>query len=201
MKRLAMFCISFLSLAQCYAGPTTVKYYTGSYWDYRGWTWKNAAVRFTVPSDSSYQLNTLSMRLCGDPTATLLDVTIWQDNAGSMGSTLYILSDQNWNQDNINDQWNQYDLSSAHLIFAPGESFYGGYTSDAAEYADVGIFVDDDVDFGRSSGINIHYGTDWRPIDGELFFEVTLTAIPVPGAFLLACLGACSFIRFRKRIN
>jgi hypothetical protein len=176
-------CLAFFANV---AYAETIKYYTGSYPDYRSWTWKSAAVRFTVPSDAYYQLDSLNMMLCGSPSATLLDVTVWADDSGSVGAPLYVLADQNWDG---NDAWNMYNLTAPGLVFAPGSSFYAGYTSDAANYAEVGVFTDGDIDLGRSSGINIDFGPDWISTGGEMFFEVGVSPASVPEPLSLVFFG------------
>ena len=196
--RTASFGLALAMLFGCFSeamAETTLQYYTSG-WDIRGWTWKSAAVLFTMPADDQYFLDEISMYLCGDPDAVKLDVTVWANDSGSMGSVLYELPDQDWGG---SDSWNTYDLSAANLVFGPGESFYAGYTSDADAYAEIGILVDTDVDLGRSSGINIHYGPDWQSIDGELLFKAQVSPIPEPVSLIFFGTGLVGVFGFVAR--
>jgi hypothetical protein len=177
---------------------STLQYTTGNP-DFFGWTWKSAAVRFTMPSDSSYRLDALDMCVVGNPSAVALDVTVWSDTpAGPTGTPLFVLPSQAWHE-SFGMSWNHFDLSSANLTFEPGASYYAGYTSAAANHADVGVFVDSHATSGRSSGVNIEYGSNWMNPGGELYFKTDVTAVPEPATMgmLLIAATACTIRRRR----
>jgi len=195
MKKLIVICM--MASLITVAGATTIQYTTGTP-DFFGWTWKSAAVRFTVPADSTYRLDALDMCVIGKPDTVKLNITVWSDAAGPAGSPMFVLADQDWHE-SFGMAWNHFDLSFANIEFAPGTSFYAGYTTNAVNYADVGIFEDSHATSGRSSGINIHYGSNWTDMGGELYFKTDVTAVPEPVTIALLALGSMAIVRPRTK--
>jgi len=185
-----------LSLGATAATATTLQYFPtspnpGS--TYLTWTWKSAAVRFTVPSDSAYRIDSLDMCIYGNQDRTSLDVVVWADNAGSRGDVVYLLNDVAWH-----DVWNSFDLSGGGLVLPAGASFFAGYDSNASQYSDAGFVYRADSNHGNSFALRLE-DSSWTALGGDLAFRAYVTPVPEPSSIIAVLGGLAGLIGLRRR--
>ena len=173
----------------------TLQYDDGS-WNLRCWGQEDAAVRFT-PS-SNLHVASISAYMCYAQlygTKFPVTVTIWGDNAGAMGNVLFSEEADNWVGDP--DTWNTFEVG---LSFAPGESFWAGFTSTATNNS-FGLFVDTSAPDGRSYWDLYYDSSGWIPVEpvgspGDLLIRANMT--PEPASLCLLALGGLALLRRRK---
>ena len=87
-------CVFVLLCAISLHANGSVIQYDDGHWEYQNPPLGGQAVYFTVPTEygPAWNLETLSILTSGDPGAGKpVTVTVWEDNAGSMGSVLFQL--------------------------------------------------------------------------------------------------------------
>ena len=174
-----------LCVISLHANGSVIQYDDG-HWEYQNPPLGGQAVYFTVPTEygPAWNLETLSILTSGDPGAGKpVTVTVWEDNAGSMGIGLFF----SWSHGSPGNYWHwcDFDVSSGNLQFLAGESFFAGFDQDTQLY---GCWDSTDPDHNRGY-LRLIWDTTWQREVSDAMIRASGNGRACPGA-----LGACAGI-------
>lgn len=183
--------------------------YGGHSWSSRG---GGMAALFTMPVDAdAYVLEEISIRISyTNEAVTPIALGLWEDAGGAPGALLWSQGEPDVNGPTTDASsywwWNTFLVADV-LLFAPGTSFFVGFTS--GDYPDIAPSWRANISTMNGILGSWQYEQDfftgeweWVEKTYDRMIQLRVVAVPEPGCFLFVAMSfGGSLLRRRRRVG